>query len=92
MDVQEERVLLSPDGYGRVAIVRRMDGLFCLYRHWRWTPETQRAFGVQQVEDRRWTTDYDPCLYDGVDPLPGIYGTVAEAKREAERLLGLAAD
>jgi hypothetical protein len=42
--------------------------------------------------DRRWTEDYDSRLYDGVDALPGIYGTVKDAEAEARRLLGLKAD
>jgi hypothetical protein len=87
MDIQEEKVLLSADGYGRVAIVRRSDGLFCLYQHWHWTPETQRSLSVGPVEDRRWTTNYNPALYEDMPPLPGIYGTVDDAQREAERLL-----
>lgn len=89
MNVREEKVLLSPDRYGRVAVVARTDGLFCLYEHWYWRPETERSLGVEAVEDRRWTTDYDPRLYDDVDPLPGIYGTVEDAEGEARRLLGL---
>jgi hypothetical protein len=92
MDVQEEKVLLSPDGYGRVAIVRRADGLLCLYRHWHWSPEVQRSFGVVPIEDRCWTADYDPRLYEDVDPLPGVYATVADAERQAEHLLGLRPD
>jgi hypothetical protein len=43
MVVREEKVLLSEDGLGRVAIVKRTDGLFCLYAHWRWKVETQRS-------------------------------------------------
>jgi hypothetical protein len=89
MDIREEKVLLSPDGLGRVAIVRRSDGLFCLYQHWRWTIEAQQALGVEPVQDHRWTTEYDPALYLDVEPLPGIYGTVSEAETEARRLLGL---
>ena len=89
MDVFEEKILLSPDRYGRVAIVKRADGLFCLYRHWHWPPETQRELRVEPVEERRWTTDYDPRLYDDIDPLPGIYGTIEDAESEARRLLGL---
>lgn len=89
MEVQEEKVLLSPDRYGRVAIVRRADGLFCLYKHWRWSPETQRSLGVGLVDDRRWTTAYDATLYEDVEPLPGIYGTVEDAEREARNVAGL---
>lgn len=40
------------------------------------------------MEDRRWTADHDPALYDDVEPLPGIYGTIEDAEREARRLLG----
>lgn len=34
MVTREEKVLLSNDGLGRVAIVKRTDGLFCIYAHW----------------------------------------------------------
>ena len=44
---------------------------------------------VERFENRRWTEDHDLQLYDGVDPLPGIYGTVEDAESEARRLLGL---
>lgn len=89
MDVDEVKVLLSPDRYGRIAIVRRFDGRFCLYQHWHWSPETQAAFHVEPVEDRRWTVDSTPEMYEGVEPLSGLYGTVDDAEREARRLLGL---
>jgi len=52
----------------------------------------QCSFGIVPVMDRRWTEDYDSRLYDGVDALPGIYGTVKDAEAEARRLLGLKAD
>ena len=89
MDVDEVKALLSPDRYGRVAIVRRSDGRFCLYQHWHWTLETQAAFHVEPVEDRRWTADSTPGMFEGVEPLSGLFGTVEEAEREARRLLGL---
>lgn len=88
MEVREEKVLLSADRYERVAIARRADGLFCLYQHWHLSPETQRSLGVDPVEDRRWTADRDPTLYDNVEPLPGIYSTIEDAEREARRLIG----
>lgn len=87
MDIREEKVLLSADRYGRIAIVRRSDGLFCLYRHWLWPPETQRTLSVGPVQDRRWTADYEAALYDDAAPLPGIFGTIEDAEREAMRLL-----
>jgi hypothetical protein len=89
MDVHEEKVLLSANGYGRVAIARRRDGLFCLYQHWHWSPEVQQAFGLINVEDRRWTQDGTPEMYEGVEPLSGVYGSVEDAEREGRRLLGL---
>jgi hypothetical protein len=89
MKVREQKVLLSPDGYGRVAIVKRADGLFCLYQHWLWTPDAQRSLGLERVEDRRWSAEYDATLYEGIEPLPGIYGTIDDAEHEARRLLGL---
>lgn len=95
MVIREEKVLLSEDGLGRVAIVKRADGLFCLYSHWRWSVETQRAFRVEPVRDIRWTTDYNPALYCDPDckreklPEPGIFGTIEEAEREARILLHL---
>lgn len=91
MNIQEEKGLLSSDGHGRVAIVKRADGMFCLYLHWHWTTETQCSFGIVPVVNRRWTEDYDSHLYDDVEPLPGIYGTVKDAEAEARRLLGLSA-
>lgn len=91
MDIQEVKVLLSADRYGRVAIVRRKDGLLCLYQHWHWSLETQRSAGLDNIDDRRWTTAYDSHLYKDIEPVAGIYGTVEDAEKEARRLLGLEA-
>jgi len=46
MNIQEEKVLLSSDGHGRVAIVKRADGVFCLYLHWHWTTETSARLAL----------------------------------------------
>jgi len=83
--MDERKVLITPDGLGRIAIVRRPDGMFCLYEHWRWTVEMQTAMRVEPVKDRRWTdTDYDRnALYEDVEPLPGLFGSVEDAEREA---------
>ena len=89
MNIREDKVLLSADRYGRVAIVRRSDGLFCLYQHRNWTLEAQHAFHIKPVEDRRWMMSSTPEMYEGVEPLSGLYGTVEDAEREARRLLGL---
>jgi hypothetical protein len=83
--MDERKVLITPDGLGRIAIVRRPDGRFCLYEHWRWSVDMQKAMNVQPVEDRRWTdADYDRnALYDEVEPLPGLFSSVEEGEREA---------
>ncbi len=83
--MDERKVLITPDGLGRIAIVRRPDGMFCLYEHWRWSVEMQKAMRVQPVVDRRWgDDDYDRiALYEDIDPLPGLFGSVDEAEREA---------
>ena len=83
--VDEQKVLITPDGFGRIAIVRRPDGMFCLYEHWRWSADTQAAMRVEPVVDRRWSDgDYDrDALYEDVDPLPGLFGSIEEAEREA---------
>jgi hypothetical protein len=98
MVTREEKVLLSNDGRGRVAIVKRTDGLFCIYAHWRWPLEVQRAFNVEPIQDLRWTTDFDPTLYYDAThqietrPRPGLYDTVEAAEKEARTLLGLNGD
>jgi len=89
MQIREAKVLLSTDRLGRVAIVARGDGRFCLYEHWRWSVDTQRAAGVLPVTDARWTTAFDADLYVDAAPLPGLYATIAQAETEARRLLGL---
>lgn len=83
--MDERKILISPDGLGRIAIVRRPDGMFCLYEHWRWSVDMQRTMKVEPVENRCWPdADYDRnALYEGVEPLPGLFGSVEEAEREA---------
>jgi|tagenome__1003787_1003787.scaffolds.fasta_scaffold13323922_1 hypothetical protein len=45
----------------------------------------QKAMKVEPVELRRWDdADYDrDALYEDIEPLPGLFGTVEEAEREA---------
>lgn len=76
MPVDEIEVYVTRDGHGRAAIVRRIDGFFCIYRHLRLSGS--------------WMEDDDPVLlrHDDLDgeqvaqPLIGIYGTVADARKE----------
>jgi hypothetical protein len=83
--VDERKVLITSDGLGRIAIVRRSDGMFCLYEHWRWSLDMQKAMNVQPVELRHWNdAEYDrDALYEGIEPLPGLFGTIEDAEREA---------
>lgn len=76
MPVNEVEVYVTRNGHGRAAIVRRSDGFFCIYRHLRLSGS--------------WMEDDNPVLlcYDDPDPeqvaqpLVGIYGTVADARKE----------
>lgn len=90
--MDEHKVLITHDGLGRIAIVRRDDGRFCLFEHWRWSVETQIAMRVEPVLHRRWTDDdYDRnALYEEAKPVPGLFGTVEEAEREGRARPGFA--
>lgn len=83
--MDERKVLISHDGLGRIAIVRRPDGMFCLYEHWRWSVDMQKAMKIEPIQDRRWTdAHYDrDAIYHQVEPLPGLFATVEDAEREA---------
>lgn len=90
--MDEQKVLITSDGFGRIAIVRRGDGRFCLYEHWRWTAETQKAMNVQPIVERRWDgDDYDrEAIYEYAEPSSGLFATVDEAEREARSRKGFA--
>jgi len=76
MPVNDVEVYVTRDGHGRVAIVRRDDGFFCIYRHVRLSGS--------------WMEDGDPALlcYDDphpeqvAQPLVGMFGAVDDARRE----------
>jgi hypothetical protein len=81
--IDEVEVYLTPDGYGRVSIVRRSDGLFCIYTHW--IMPLENRIGVFAAEaPRNWEEVYAsvPDIYNDVPPELGIYGTVDDARRE----------
>ena len=90
--MDEQKVIISPNGLGRIAIIRRDDGRFVLFEHWRWSVEMQTAMRVEPVLNRGWTDDdYDRnALYERTEPLPGLYGTVEEAEREGRSRPGFA--
>jgi hypothetical protein len=90
--VTEHVVLISPDGFGRIAIVRCGDGDFCLYEHWRGRGQHHCAFPRHSIVDERWAErPYDrPALYHDAEPLPGRYRTASEATQAARTRPGFA--
>lgn len=90
---REEKVFISADGLGRVAIVRRRDGHFCLYSWWRFSLEAQRQMGFHAPTGFRWSKDFDAALYYDAShdietpPASGIFGCLADAEAEARRML-----
>ena len=83
MEYRELEVWVTPDGLGRVAIMERPGGLLCLIRHWIW-PDTI-AYGFGGANPRtNWFADQTPAadLYRDIEPSPGIYGTVEDARGE----------
>jgi hypothetical protein len=82
--MDERKVLITLNGLGRIAIVLRSDGMICLYEHWRWSLDMQRAMSLEPDTERRWAdADYDRiALYEDVEPLHGLFASVEEAERE----------
>ena len=82
MPVDELEVYVTPNGLGRAAIVRRSDGFFCIYRH-------IRESGNWIDDDNAVQLRYDdPDPEQVAEPLVGIYGTVADARRELRGMPG----
>jgi hypothetical protein len=78
----EVEVYVTPDGVYRAAIVRRDDGLFCIYRH-------ARSGGSWLEDDNAALLRYDdPNPEEIAQPEIGIYGTVADARNEIRSFLG----
>lgn len=90
MDIEEVKVLVSSDGLARVAVVRREDGLFCLYEHWYWSAEAQKEFNIEPVRQLSWSDlgVNRAELYDGMEPLPGVYGSIELAEKAAILRIG----
>jgi hypothetical protein len=89
MAIDEVEVYFTPNGLGRAAIVRRKDGLFCIYVHLKlpldylpehFTPSTSGS----------WINDTTPHseLYRDKEPRSGLFGTVDDARREVRSLTG----
>jgi hypothetical protein len=90
--INEVEVWLSADGLGRAAIARRSDGLLCIYVHWKLAPDMLASgrFKTPPGYAITWIDDDTPlaALYEDIEPKPGIYGTVDDARREIRSLPG----
>jgi hypothetical protein len=91
MPINEVEVHITADGLGRAAIVRRNDGLFCIYK-WYKLAEGILPERFAPSKSTSWFTDETPLddLYKHRDPLVGIYGTADDARRELLTLPGFA--
>jgi hypothetical protein len=91
MTIDELEVYLTPDGLGRAAIVRRSDGLLCIYLHCKWPEAVVKAHNLDaRGSSTSWSNDSTPLnlLYEGINPEPGIYGTLDDARRQVRSLRG----
>ena len=90
MAIDELEIYLTPDGLGRAAIVRRGDGLLCIYLHWNWPEAILKKLNLDARGRTSWFNDDTPLelLYKDVDPEPGLYGTLDDARRQVRSLRG----
>jgi hypothetical protein len=90
MTINELEVYLTPDGLGRAAIVRRSDGLLCIYVHWNWSDAVLKAHNLDAGGRTNWFNDSTPltALYQDIDPESGLYGTLDDARRQVRSLRG----
>jgi hypothetical protein len=76
MAIDEIEIYVTRDGLGRAAIVRRTDGLFCIYYHGRgsgsWLEDDNPAFLRYE----------DPNPEELAEPAIGIYGTLDDARNQ----------
>ena len=72
MAIDELEVYVTPNGFGRAAIVRRSDGLLCIYVHWKLSLDAIATgrFQVPQGYKTSWMDDETPSskLYEDHDP------------------------
>lgn len=89
--INEVEVYVTPNGLGRAAIVRRDDGLLCIYRHWIIEESIRKALNLVGEWRTSWLTDQITApsdLYHDTNPEPGLYGTVEDARRQVKGLPG----
>lgn len=88
MSMEELEVYITPDGLGRAAIVRRTDGLICIYINWLWA-ESVIAISNLQAGGRTSWRDAPPSmddLYKDATPEYGLFGTIDDARRHITKL------
>jgi len=91
MEIDEAEVYVTSDGLGRAAIVRRSDGLFCVYVHLSWPPNyLPEHFAPSDFVS--WLSDRTPVaeLYKDKSPDSGLLGTIDDARRHIHALEGFA--
>jgi len=90
LNTEELEVYVTPDGLGRAAIVRRADGLICIYVHWIWAESAQAISNIQVGWLTSWWNDpISPVdLYKDATPESGLYGTIDDARRHIAKLSG----
>jgi hypothetical protein len=90
--IDEVEVWVTQDGLGRAAVARRLDGLFCIYVHWKFAPEVIAASNLRVPQDyaTNWLDDHTPIakLYEDIDPKAGFYGALEDARRAVRSLPG----
>jgi hypothetical protein len=89
IELEEVEVHYSDDDLGRASIVKRTDGLFCIYKHWKASDELHRQLTGTTEPVLRWRDDktQPELLYEDVDPEIGLYGELEDARQEVLRLL-----
>jgi hypothetical protein len=81
-------VYVTPTGLGRAAIVRRSDGLFCIYLHWLLSQSALNTGMFAPGGPHTWAEDTTPLedLYKDIPPEDGLYGTLNDARRAVRSL------
>lgn len=88
--INELEVYVTESGLGRASIIKRADGLFCLYVHWLWDEKTHKIFRVVDRGPEDWRdgsiTKFE--LYSDNEPEPGLYGQVEDARNAIRSIPG----
>jgi hypothetical protein len=91
MAIDEVEVYVTPNGLGRAAIVRRSDGLLCVYVHIK-LPAGYMPQHFAPSKSDSWVNDRTPKedLYKDREPSSGLFGTVEDARRHIRSMPNLA--